>query len=233
MKRAFALMLVLLLILTGCGGKNRSKDVSVKDGCCPFEITHKKGVVELTLQDGENRGIQWNVEVTPEDACEVTEVKTDKESTVLYRITGKRSGATLMTFTASQADETNVFMLDLIVEVDEEGNAEVPVCVHRELAPKVVEENGLKYQWNVDEQGILNFAFINDEDIWKVRMVNEDVCMLKNKMITPSGCTFSLQAIAVGTTTVELVGNETQRTICVTIQLDENDNFAVTSVREQ
>ena len=233
MKRAYALLLVLLLILSGCSNKNRAKDISVKDVCCPYEITHKKDGVELTLQDGENRGIGWNVEAVPEDICQVTQADTDKENTVRYRITGNEDGAANLTFTAVQADGADVFVLNLIVTVDADGKTEVYACEHQEVALKAVEENGLTYKWNVDAEGYLNFSFINSDDRWRVSGDGEGVCAISNALTMPGGCMFRAEALSPGKTTVELVGAETQRIIRVTIQVDDSGNLELKSVQEQ
>ena len=121
MKRAYVLFLALLLILTGCAKKEKINNVSVKDVCCPYEINHKKDVVELTLHDGKQSGISWRVETIPEGICQVTEENIDKEYTCRYHLSGKEEGAAQLTFTALQSDETVCFVLDLVVNVDSKG----------------------------------------------------------------------------------------------------------------
>ena len=233
MKRTCALFLALLLILTGCADKEKINDVSVKDVCCPYEINHKKDGVDITLKDGEKRGILWRVDATPEYVCDVSQVDIDKEYTCQYRITGKEEGAAQLTFTALQTDETVCFVLTLVVDVDSEGKAVVSSYQHQERKDIFVDADGLNYKWNVDTNGILNFSFINQEDHWSVSGDGADAFVLSNMMSTPSGCKFSARAIAAGQTTIVLTSENSQRTIHVTIQADDQRKMEVTSVQEQ
>lgn len=233
MKRAYVLLLVLLLILTGCARKEKADNVSVKDVCCPYEINHKKDVIEVTLQDGGQIGVLWNVETIPEDICQVTQENIDKEYTTRYNLSGKEEGAAQLTFAALQPDGTVCFVLDLVVNVDSEGKAVVSSYQHHERKDNIVDADGLNYKWNVDTNGILNFSFINQEDNWSVHGDGADVFVLSNMMSTPSGCKFSAQAIAAGQATIVLTSENTQRTIHVIIQADQQRKIEVISVQEQ
>lgn len=233
MKRAYVLFLVLLLILTGCAKKDKINNVSVKDVCCPYEINHKKNVVEVTLQDGVQSGILWHVEIIPEDIFQVEEENIDKEYTVRYRLSGKEEGVAQLAFTALQPDETVCFVLNLIVNVDSEGKIVVSSYQHYERKETIVETDGLNYKWNVDTDGILNFSFINQEDNWSVSGDGADVFALSNMLSTPSGCKFSAQAKAAGQATIVLASEKTQRTIYVVIQADDQGKMEVISVQEQ
>ena len=233
MKRAYVLLLALLLILTGCAKKEKINNISVKDVCCPYEINHKKDVVEITLHDGKQSGISWRVETVPEDICQVTEENIDKEYTCRYHLSGKEEGAAQLTFTALQTDQTACFVLSLVVNVDSEGKAFVSSYQHQERKDNSVDADGLNYKWNVDINGILNFSFINQEDHWSVSGDGTDAFVLSNMMSTPSGCKFSAQAIAAGQTTIVLTGENSQRTIHVTIQADDQRKMEVISVQEQ
>ena len=233
MKRAYVLLLALLLFLTGCTGKEKTNNVSVKDVCCPYEINHKKDGVEITLHDGRQSGILWRVETVPEDICQVTQENINKEYTCRYRLSGKEEGAAQLTFTALQSDETVCFVLDLVVNIDSEGKTSVSSYQHRERKDNVVDADGLRYKWNVDTNGILNFSFINQEDNWSVSGDGADTFVLSNMMSTPSGCKFSAQAIAAGQTTIVLVSENTQRTIHVVIRADAQWEMEVVSVQEQ
>ena len=233
MKRAYVLLLAMLLILTGCAGKEKTNNVSVKDVCCPYEINHKKDGVDITLQNGEKSGILWRVDAIPEDVCDVSQVDIHKENTCQYRITGKKEGATQLTFTALQTDQTACFVLSLVVNVDSEGKAFVSSYQHHERKDNSVDADGLSYKWNVDINGILNFSFINQEDNWTVSGDGAGAFVLSNMMSTPSGCKFSAQAIAAGQTTIVLVSENTQRTIHVVIQADDQGKMEVISVQEQ
>ena len=142
MKKAYVLLLALLLILTGCSGKEKTNNASVKDVCCPYEINHKKDGVDITLKDGEKRGILWRVDAIPEYVCDVSQVDIDKEYTCQYRITGKEEGAAQLTFTALQSDETVCFALDLVVNVDSEGKVFVSSYQHQERKDNSVEADG-------------------------------------------------------------------------------------------
>ena len=233
MKRAYVLLLALMLILAGCVGKEKTNTVSVKDVCCPYEINHKKDGVDITLKDGEKRGILWRVDAIPEYVCDVSQVDIDKEYTCQYRITGKEEGAAQLTFTALQSDESACFVLSLVVNVDSEGKAFVSSYQHQERKDKSVDADGLRYKWNVDTNGILNFSFINQEDRWSVSGDGADAFVLSNTMSTPSGCKFSAQAIAAGQTTIVLTSENSQRTIHVVIQADDQREMEVVSVQEQ
>lgn len=233
MKRAYVLFLVLLLILTGCTKKDKMNNVSVKDVCCPYEINHKKGVVEVTLQDGVQSGILWHVEIIPKDIFQVEEENIDKEYTVRYKLSGKEEGVAQLVFTARQPDETVCFVLNLIVNVDSERKAVVSSYQHYERKETIVETDGLNYKWNVDTDGILNFSFIDKEDNWSVKGEDTDAFVLSNMLSTPSGCKFSAQAQAAGQTTIVLTSENTQRTIHVVIQADDQAKMRVISVQEQ
>ena len=233
MKRAYVLLLALLLLLTGCTGKGQTNHVTVRDVCCPYEIDHTKGVAEITLQDGEKSGILWQVQVIPDDVCEVTQEDPKDEYTSRYLIVGKEAGAAKLTFSALRVDDTVAFDLTLIVNVDSEGKAAVASYEHRERTDTAVEADGLNYKWNVDVDGILTFSFINSEDTWSVRGDGEEVCVVTDAMSTPIGCRFSAQAGNAGQTSVLLVGDTTQREILVTIQADDDGKLEVVSVQEQ
>ena len=226
-------MLAILLILAGCTGKVETKDISVNDVCCPYEIHHEGNGVEITLQDGEKSGILWQMEVIPEDICEVTRENTDEEYFCRYRVAGKEEGAAQLTFTALQADETVSFVLTVIVHVDAEGKATVSSYQHREREATSVEADGLTYKWNVDVDGILNFSFINNEDSWSVRGDGADVCVISNALSTPTGCKFSAQAKGAGEVALLLVGEDTQREIRVLIRAEDSGKLQVVSVQEQ
>lgn len=233
MKRAYVLLLALLLMLTGCAGKGKTNNVSVKDVCCPYEIHHKKGVVEITLQDGEKRGILWRTEVIPEDICQVTQEDTEKDYITRYRLSGKEEGAAQLTFSALQEDASVPFVLTLVVNVDSAGNAVVSSYRHQARADISVDAGGLQYKWSADKKGTLDFSFINQEDSWSVHGDGENGFLLSNKMSTPAGCKFSVQSNTPGQTTVVLMSENSQRTIHVVIQADDQGNLKVISVQEQ
>ena len=233
MKRVCALVLAVLLVFTGCTGGIGAKNVSVKDVCCPYEIVHKKGAVELTLRDGAESGLLWNVESLPADLCAVTQEDAGKEYETCYRITGAEEGIAQLTFTASQEDGTVVFVLDLMVNVDAEGQAAVSSCQHRERSSASVAADGLDYEWHVDVDGVLHFSLFNDEDKWSVQGDGANVCGLLSKMAIAGGCQFSVEAKEAGSTTFLLVGKTTQRKIGVVVQVDENGNLEIVSVQEQ
>ena len=233
MKRAYVLLLALILILTGCTGGSKSSNISVEDVCCPYEITSQKDGLRITLQDGDKRGIHWQIEAIPEAICNLTQENADKEYVCRYIVSGKEEGAAQLTFTALQEDETVIFVLTLVVDVDSAGKVSVSTHQHREREDTSVDVDGLNYKWNVDVDGILNFSFFNSEDSWSVRGDGEGICTLSNMMSTPTGCKFSAQAISAGQTGVLLVGETTQREIRVIIQADENGKLEVLSVQEQ
>ena len=233
MKRAYVLLLTLVLILTGCAGKEKTKNISVEDVCCPYEINYKKDVVEILLQDREQSGIIWRVETFPEYICQATQQTIDQEHAVCYCLTGKDEGVAQITFTAQLPNETICFVLDLVVDVDSEGKVAVSSYQHHERKDHIVEAEGLNYKWNVDTDGILNFSFINQEDNWNVRGDDTDAFDLSNMMSTPAGCKFSARAIAAGQATIVLTGKNTQRTIHVVIQADDQGKMEVISVQEQ
>ena len=49
MKRVYALLLAMVLLLTGCTGKGKAKDISVKDARYPYRIEHKKDTCLVTV----------------------------------------------------------------------------------------------------------------------------------------------------------------------------------------
>lgn len=233
MKRASVLFLVLLLVLTGCAGKGKTNLISVKDVCCPYEISHENNVVTVTLQDGQQSGVLWRVDVTSEYICQVTQESSKEAYTSRYRLSGKEEGVTMLTFSALQADESVCFELALIVDVDAQGKAVVTSYQHREREEASVEADGLRYKWSVDTDGTLNFSFINEEDNWVVQGDGGAVVELFNNMSTPVGGKFSARFKAAGQVTVSFVGRNTERVIHVVIQADENRNLKVISVQEQ
>lgn len=233
MKRVAVLFLALLLIVTGCGKEDQALDISVNDVCCPYEIHHEEKAVLITLHDGEQKGIHWQVEAIPEDVCQITQENMDDEYAFGYRIVGQQEGAAQLTVTALQADQTAAFVLTVVVNVGSDGKPVVSSHQHREREDITVEAEGLNYRWNVDVNGTLNFSFINDEDSWSARSSEDDVCVFSDMMSTPSGCKFSAQANLPGETTVVLVGEATNRTVHVVLQADDNGGLKVISVQEQ
>lgn len=228
----YVLLLAIVLLLVGCGGKEKTKDISVKDTSCPYAINHKKDWIEITLRDSENRGILWNVEAMPADVCEVMEETAKKDDVCQYRINGLTEGVTVLTFTALQEDQTIVFSLDVMANVDSEGKVTVSDLRHRERSGASSETDGLDYRWDVDENDILTFSFFDSDDQWSVRGDGKDICILSDMMSMPSGCQFSAQAISDGQISVLLIGKTTQRTINVTLQADSGV-MEVISVQEQ
>ena len=232
MKRMYVLLLAMVLLLAGCGGKTKTKDISAKDVSCPYEINHKKDTVEITLRDGAERGLLWNVEALPTDVCEVTQEKSGKDDVCKYRINGLAEGASHLTFTAQQEDQTIAFSLEVIASVDSEGKVTISDYRHKERSGGPSEEESLDYRWDVDENGILTFSFFNSDDRWSVRGDGKDVCVLSDLMSMPSGCQFSAQAQSDGKISVLLIGKNTKRTIHVTLQV-EDGVLEVISVQEQ
>ena len=232
MKRMFVLLLAMLLLLAGCGGKTKTKDISAKDVSCPYKIEQKKNWVAITLRDGEKRGIFWTVEALPADVCEVTQEKSGKDDVCKYRISGLAEGASHLTFTARQEDQTVVFSLEVIASVDADGKVTISDYRHKERSGVSSEEETLDYRWDVDENGILTFSFFSDDDQWSVRGDGKEICILSDMMSVPSGCQFSAQAITDGKISVSLVGKTTQRTIHVTLKV-EDGVLEVMSVQEQ
>ena len=233
MKRACVCLLALMLILTGCGGKEKNDRISVKDVCCPYEIDQKKDAVALTLHNGRQSGILWDVEAVPEGICTVTRESGDQEDPSRYLLTGMKEGAAQLTFTAAQDDGKVSFVLTLMAEVDAEGRTVVSAYEHHESADISVEAEGLNYKWNVDVDGILNFTLMNEEDEWRVTGSEGQSALLTNTMSASFGCKFSAQAGTAGQTTVILTGENTRRTIHVVVQTDESGTLEVTSVQEQ
>ena len=233
MKRAYALFLALLLILTGCTGKGKTNNISVKDAACPYKISHQKNEVEITLQDGEKRGILWQVEVMPQGICQVTEENVDKENTHKYLITGTGEGTAKVTFTAAQEDGTVVFVLTVAADVDANGKAVVSAYQHQQREDTSVEADGFAYEWNIDLDGTLHFYFMNEEEFWSVDGDGEGVCTVINTMSTPSGCEISLRGKAEGKTVITLTGRDTGRKIDIVIQVDDSGKPKVVSVQEQ
>ena len=233
MKRACVCLLALMLILTGCGGKEKNDRISVKDVCCPYEIDQKKDAVALTLHNGRQSGILWDVEAVPEGICAVTRESGDQEDPSRYLLTGMKEGAAQLTFTAAQDDGKVSFVLTLMAEVDAEGRTVVSAYEHHESADISVEAEGLNYKWNVDVNGVLHFSFQNQEDTWMVNGNEEGSILLTDMMSTPMGCKFSAEAREAGQTTVVLTSEHSERTIHVVIQADESGTLEVTSVQEQ
>jgi hypothetical protein len=173
------------------------------------------------------------VECVPEDICQVTQEDTNKEYVSRYRLSGKEGCVAQLTFTGLQGDDTVRFVLTLIVDIDDEGRTFVSSYQHNERIDNSVDADGLHYKWNVDVNGNLNFSFINHDDKWSPRGDGAGVVALSNMMSTPSGCKFSARAKVAGKTAIILVGENTQRTIHVVIQVDANGNMEVISVQEQ
>jgi hypothetical protein len=233
MKKIFMLLLAVLLIFTGCAGRVKANDVSVKDISYPYEIRHAKGAVEITLWDAANRGTSWTMEAIPNDVCEVTREDAVEAGADCYRVVGIVEGAAQLTFSAVKDDATAIFSLTLVINVDSKGRAVATSCEHWEREGASVEADGLEYTWSVDETGLLSFSFSNPDDFWRVEGDGENVCTLITKMATPSGCMFTAQPKDAGQTTIKLVGAESQREVHVVVQADENGKLTIVSVQEQ
>ena len=168
----------------------------------------------------------------PEDVCQTVQINARKESTCRYRVTGLLEGAAQLRFTAME-DETAVFILSLVVHVDAEGKTRTSSYQHWEQGGASVEADGLNYRWSVDENGVLQFSFVNSEDHWSVWETEQEICILSDKMATPDGCKFRAEAKSAGQTDILLVGETTWRKINVTIQADDDGTLKVISVQEQ
>lgn len=226
-------MLALLVILTGCVKKEATNDIVVTDVCCPYEIRHQEDGVQITLRDGLQQGILWQVQTLPEAICQVTQETIDEEFAVRYRLVGKAAGAAEVTFTAVREDASVCFVLSFVANVDDQGKTVVSANHHRESEIVAVEAEGLSYQWNVDVSGVLRFAFFDTTDGWTVAEGDSGVFTMSGMMSTPSGCEFSAQASTAGQATVKLVGENSGRSVLVTLQADEAGNMEVLSVQEQ
>lgn len=233
MKRLCVLLLAMLLVLTGCAGKERVKDASVRKTICPYKIDHTRDFVEITLRDSEKQGFLWEVQIMPEEICKVTQRSSGKGKTAKYHITALEEGAAKVTFTAAKQDQPVSFILDMMVNVDEDGKVTVSAYQHQELQNAVVEENGMNYMWNVDSNGVLHFAFLDEENRWYITSNENSVCTLFDKLATPDGCEFSARAKGAGKTSVSLICEKTQRQINIVIEADADGNLEVTSVQEQ
>lgn len=224
MKKVYALFLVMLVLLSGCS--KEKEHIVVEDACCPYEISPRENGQEVLLQDGELTDLRWEVETVPQDICTVNAQKQGQ-----YHIAGTQEGAAQVTFTALQR-ETVRFVLTLVVHVDGEKRVTLTSYEHRQRE-EVSQEDGLQYNWSVDVDGILTFSFLNTEDRWSVHGDGEGICTLLEKMETPGGCKFTAQQASVGETVISLVGETTQRTVCVTVRVDEQGSMEVLSVQEQ
>ena len=233
MKRIFVLLLAMVLALTGCAGKKKAKDISVKDVLYPFRIEHKKDAVEITFSDNTEKDTVWQTQMISGDVCQVTQADIKKEGSIRYNVTGIAEGAEILIFNVLEADETVCFRLAIAVDVDSNGKVTAQSYQTQERKQAAVEENVFSYQWYVDLDGTLNFSFSNDEDNWSVRGDGEGICILSDMMSTPAGCEFSAQANAEGQTSVLLEGRTTQRKICVVLQVDSDGKIEVVSVQEQ
>lgn len=233
MKKVFILMLAILLIFTGCAGGVKTNDVSVKDVSYPYDVLHAEDAVEITLWDAADSGINWKMEAIPKDVCQVTREAAEEAGACRFRVVGDVEGAAQLTFSAVRDDATVIFTLTVVINVDAEGRTVATSCKHWEREGASVEADGLAYTWSVDENGLLSFSFSNPDDFWRVEGDGENVCTLITQMATPSGCMFKAQAKAAGQTTITLVGNESQRTVHVIIQVDENGDLTIVSVQEQ
>ena len=233
MKKLCVLILAMLMVLTGCAGKEKIRDASVRKTVCPYKINHKRDFVEITLRDGKKQDLLWDVQMNPEGICQLKQIKTTKARTVKYCVTGGEDGAALLTFTAAKQDQPASFVLYLLVNVDQKGKVTISDYQHQDLSSASVEEDGLQYKWYVDVDGVLHFDFFNNEDSWHVSSDSDDVCDISNKLSTPSGCTFSAKAKSKGKCSVVLMGKTTQRRVDVTIKVDKEGNMEVTSVQEQ
>lgn len=232
MKKVCVLLLAMLLVLSGCAKQVKAKDISVKDGSFPYEIDHKKGAAEITLQDAAKNGVLWRVEAFPQGICTVSEEKADEEYTCRYGIAGIVEGAAKLTFTALQEDEAEKFTLNFFVNVDANGKVIISDVSHQEIVDVSVSEDDWKYKWNVDVSGTLHFSFANSEDRWSIQGDGEKVCNLLDVMETPSGCEFSAQAGEPGQTTIKLIGENTQRQIRIVLSVDDAGKLEVVSVQE-
>lgn len=233
MKKIFIRLLAVLLIFTGCAGRVKVNDVSVKDISYPYEVRHAKDAVEITLRDAANRGTSWTMEAIPNDVCEVTREDTAETGACQYRVVGRIEGVAQLIFSAVQDDTTSIFTLTVLINVDSDGRAVATSCQHWEREGASVEADGFEYTWSVDETGLLSFSFSNLDDFWRVEGDGENVCMLITKMATPSGCMFTAQPKDAGQTTIKLVGAESQREVRVVVQADENGKLTIVSVQEQ
>lgn len=231
MKKVYALLLALVLVLTGCAGKEKVKDVSVKDALCSYKIDHKNKDLEITLRDDSKIGVLWTTQILPEGICEMTQ-QNKNDQTARFQVTGVAEGAAKLTFTALQNEEVR-FALTVLVNVDSDCKVTLGDYRHQESQMVSVEESGLNYQWNVDADGVLNFTFINTQDAWSVENSGTGVCEIIDTMGMPSGCQFSAVANASGQASVTLVGEMTQRRVVVVMEADENGKLEVTSVQEQ
>ena len=233
MKRLYVLLLAMLLVLTGCAGKERTKDASARKTICPYKIEHKRDFVEITLRDRKKQGFLWEVQMMPEEVCKVTQRSSGKGKTAQYRITAQEAGAAQVTFIAAKQDQPDSFILNMMVNVDEDRKVTVTAYQHQELQNAVVEEDGMNYMWNVDTNGVLHFAFMDEENRWYITSDENSVCTLFDKLATPDGCEFSARAKGEGKTSVGLICEKAQRQINIVIEADEDGNLEVTSVQEQ
>lgn len=228
MKKLYSLLIVMMLILSGCTEEALApKGISVQDAACPYEIVPENPELKITLRNGELNDISWIAEIVPQEICTVSSGK-DGE----YRIAGSQEGAAQVTFTAKK-DETIQFVLTVVVNVDAKKQVTLTTYEHRQREVISTEADGLHYNWNVDVDGILTFSFLNTEDNWSVHGDGEGICTLLSKMSTPSGCKFTAQAAEAGQTVISLVGETTQRTLDVTICCDESGALEVLSVQER
>ena len=67
MKKLYALLAVLLLVLTACGRKDQTQNVSVSDVCCPYEIVHEEDAIVISAV----------FQLTPKPAEEIRAVMQD------------------------------------------------------------------------------------------------------------------------------------------------------------
>ena len=233
MKKVLILLLAVLLMVTGCAGRKKADNVSVKNVSYPYELRHVNNAVEITLTDDANSASSWTVKALPDDVCQVTRDETAAAGTCRYRVVGVLEGAAQLTFAVTQDNGTEIFTLTVVIDVDSKGRAVATSCRHWEQEGGSVEADGLAYTWAVDESGLLSFYFFNSDDFWTLTGDGGEVCALVTNMTTPSGYQLTARATATGEATFLLVGRNTQKAIQVVIRVDESGNMAIASVQEQ
>lgn len=233
MKKAYVFILAMLLVLTGCGGENKKKDVSVTDVCCPYKLQHKEQTLQITLEDAQESGLTWQVKLMPEGICQAVRQDSKKNYVACYDVIGIQEGAAQLTLTAVQEDQTVDFTLSVVVNVDAQGNVTLASSQHQQREHTLVETEDFTYEWDVDVNGVLNFRFSDSEDLWSISGDGGEVCTILSSLSTPSGCKFSARPESAGQVSILLIGEFTQREIAVVLQADEAGNLEVVEVREQ
>lgn len=202
-KRLIAPILLMLLVLTACGGGqdgNGSKH--------PYRWKEKRdGSIELIIKNAPEDGYDWGAEEAEDGFLQIERTDIGGGDRAVFSLTGEGpvGGTAILTCRRENAPGDTSFEIWLQVDRSDKGRLKVTQTEYREFPP--VETVGVEgmpsCSWYSDTDGTSKL-YLNELYSWRTMGYDETILSIGLPAYGESGCTYTLTGLAVGETSLLL-----------------------------